>query len=150
MDKLVNAHGPAVMRLLLQVLDHRQEAEDAWQDTWFAVWRARDRIRGDRDPWPYIRQAALRKALDRRRGPAAPSGLEIEPEEPAPAPAPALPDLAALRPKERACLVLFFWEGLSVSEIAQTLDVPSGTVKTWMFRGRARLRDALAEREETR
>lgn len=150
LDTLVRSHGPAVMRLLIQVLDHRQDAEDAWQEVWFAIWRARDRMARDRDPWPYIRSATLRKALDgrRRRRPA--GELVVDPMQPAPAPEVAVgaPDLRSLPPRERACLVLYFWEGMSVGEIAEAMDVPTGTVKTWMFRGRARLRAALVGRKE--
>ena len=56
-------------------------------------------------------------------------------------------DLARLPEEQRLCLTLFFWEGLSVRQIAERLAVPEGTVKTWMFRGRARLRRQL-QREE--
>lgn len=136
------------MRLLLQVLDHRHDAEDAWQDVWFAIWRSKDRLLEDRDPWPYIRSAALRKALDRRRKRRPTLVGDLEPVQPAAVTGPEMPDLKRLPPKERACLVLFFWEAMSVSEIAEALDVPTGTVKTWMFRGRARLKAAARGRKE--
>ena len=55
LEPLVAAHGGAVMRLLSDVLHHREEAEDAYQDTWYAVWQARERLRAGRNPWPFIR-----------------------------------------------------------------------------------------------
>ena len=58
--------------------------------------------------------------------------------------------LSALPLKERLCLVLHFWEGLSVAEIGTELAVPENTVKTWMRRGRERLRTRLLERKEVR
>ena len=93
---------------------------------------------------------ALSKAADagRRRASAIRLLTGTDPE-PAARVAPEL-DLSALRERERTCLVLFFHEGLTVAEIAALLEVPRGSVKTWMHRGRARLRASLtAERERS-
>jgi len=54
--------------------------------------------------------------------------------------------LAALPPDFRAAVVLCDIEGLSYEEIAATLDVKLGTVRSRIHRGRALLRDALAHR----
>ncbi len=45
----------------------------------------------------------------------------------------------------RAALVMFHVSEASYEEIAQALEVPLGTVMTWLFRGRQRLRAALEE-----
>ena len=45
----------------------------------------------------------------------------------------------------RAALVLFHVSGNSYEEIAAALDVPKGTVMTWLHRGRKRLRASLGE-----
>lgn len=45
----------------------------------------------------------------------------------------------------RSAIVLFHVHGSSYEDIAATLDVPKGTVMTWLHRGRRRLRDALGE-----
>ena len=48
---------------------------------------------------------------------------------------------------ERAALILHVLEGYSYEEILATaLDVPSGTVGSWLSRGKARMRETL-ERE---
>ena len=145
---LIERHGRKVMRLLLEVLDHAQDAEDAWQETWCAIWRARRRLSTGRNAWPFIRTTAVRKALDGRRRKRC---LAMPREEPLAREARKdglPPELRLLPLRERAALVLYFWEGLSVVDIAQTLQVPEGTVKTWMFRGRQRLRRWLTERKE--
>ena len=49
--------------------------------------------------------------------------------------------------KYRAVIHLHYFEGLSVAEMAQTLDVPEGTIKSQLSRGRALLRDMLKEVE---
>ena len=45
--------------------------------------------------------------------------------------------LDALPPRFREVFLLRHVEGLSTSEVAQTLGVPENTVKTWLFRARA-------------
>jgi len=52
--------------------------------------------------------------------------------------------IAQLRPEYRACILLRHVEGLAYEEIAQLLDLPLGTVKTYIHRARHELRDLLA------
>jgi len=57
--------------------------------------------------------------------------------------------IAGLRPEYRSCIMLRHVEGRSYEEIAATLDLPLGTVKTYIHRARHELREALGgEREE--
>ncbi len=51
--------------------------------------------------------------------------------------------IGALRPEYRSCIMLRHVEGRSYEEIAATLDLPLGTVKTYIHRARHELRDAL-------
>lgn len=51
--------------------------------------------------------------------------------------------IAQLRPEYRACIMLRHVEGRSYEEIATTLDLPLGTVKTYIHRARHELRRAL-------
>jgi RNA polymerase sigma-70 factor (ECF subfamily) len=53
-----------------------------------------------------------------------------------------------LRPEYRACIVLRHVEGRSYEEIATTLDLPLGTVKTYIHRARHQLRDLLQHLRE--
>jgi len=56
--------------------------------------------------------------------------------------------IARLRPEYRACILLRDVEGYSYDEIAQTLDLPLGTVKTYIHRARNELRRSLEDRRE--
>jgi RNA polymerase sigma factor (sigma-70 family) len=47
----------------------------------------------------------------------------------------------------RTVLSLHYRDGLQISEIADMLDCPQGTVKSHLNRGRNRLKTALAHRE---
>ena len=53
--------------------------------------------------------------------------------------------IAALRPEYRSCIMLRHVEGRSYEEIAATLDLPLGTVKTYIHRARHELRRALED-----
>ncbi len=52
--------------------------------------------------------------------------------------------IAQLRPEYRSCILLRHVEGLAYEEIAQSLDLPLGTVKTYIHRARHELRDMLS------
>ncbi len=51
--------------------------------------------------------------------------------------------VAKLRPEYRSCILLRHVEGRSYEEIAETLDLPLGTVKTYIHRARHELREYL-------
>ncbi len=143
-----------MLALCRRILVNEDDAQDACQEVWFSMWRAVERLHWGRDPWPFIRKTTVRKAIDRIRVSQRQSrlecGLQMEPASEQPAPLVEV-DLSCLNWEERACLVLFFWEECSVKEIAEQLRVPTGTVKTWMFRARGKLKKRLSqdtEREE--
>lgn len=48
---------------------------------------------------------------------------------------------------QRLVIMLYYYEDLPVAEIAKTLSVPQGTVKSRLSRGRERLRALLREEE---
>lgn len=52
--------------------------------------------------------------------------------------------LAAMRPRERDALLLYALADLSYEEIALALDVPVGTIRTWLHRARATAQRELA------
>ncbi len=56
--------------------------------------------------------------------------------------------IASLRPEYRNCIMLRHVEGRSYEEIAATLDLPLGTVKTYIHRARHQLREALEHLRE--
>jgi RNA polymerase sigma-70 factor, ECF subfamily len=53
--------------------------------------------------------------------------------------------IATLRPLYRSCILLRHVDGRSYEEIAQMLDLPLGTVKTYIHRARHELREALED-----
>jgi RNA polymerase sigma-70 factor (ECF subfamily) len=56
--------------------------------------------------------------------------------------------IAALRPEYRSCILLRHVEDRSYEEIAEIMNLPLGTVKTYIHRARAELKDALGDLRE--
>ena len=53
--------------------------------------------------------------------------------------------LAQLPDKQRQVLEMAYYDGFSQSEIAQRLDIPLGTIKTWARNGLLKLRQNLRD-----
>ena len=54
--------------------------------------------------------------------------------------------LDELSEEKRACILMMYFEELTVGEIAETLEIPEGTVKTRLFSARKDLKDKFAKR----
>ena len=50
-----------------------------------------------------------------------------------------------LSPQQRACVYLTYWEDLTPADVAQRLGIGEGTVKRYLARARAKLREVLDE-----
>mgnify|MGYP001765114744 CR=1 FL=1 len=57
--------------------------------------------------------------------------------------------LAGLPRQQRLAMALFYVEGLSVAEVASTLQLSEGAVRFHLHQGRARLRGLVGEHKET-
>ena len=160
--KLVQAHSSLVYGVSLRMLGS-DAAEDASQEVWIRVWRNIGTFRGDSAFSTWLHRIAVNTCLGMRQRESRredhevgsetpyvsePSGGEADPE------AEALSAerrqeieaaLAHVRAEHRAALVLRHMEGLSYAQIAEVLQVPDGTAKGWVSRGRAAMLVALAQ-----
>jgi RNA polymerase sigma-70 factor (ECF subfamily) len=165
--RLVDLHRRAVFGLTLRLLQDTEESRDAAQETFVRAWGAIATFDTAQPFRPWILRIARNHALDllRRRVPANRQvALDADAEEGAPAvelagDGPGADTLleraqtratleaavAALPANYREVVQLFHVEQLSYKEIAQTLDVPMGTVMTWLHRARGKLRATLNE-----
>ena len=160
---LVQEHSGLVYRVALRILGV-EDAQDASQEVWIRVWRNIRDFRGDSAFTTWLYRITVNTCLsvrrkESRRGEWEYSGDEM-PFLPEPRGGDADPEAAALgaeqreeiqaalghvRAEHRAALVLRHMEGLSYTEIASVLEVPDGTAKGWVSRGRAAILIALAE-----
>ena len=166
-DELVRRYGPVVYNLALRLTGNPADAADLTQDSLLKAIKGLPAFRGgEMGVWVYrVTVNAWKnflRAKDSRRtwrffakdG----EGIESEPADAAEnAPGPeALAEmgdekrrleraLETLSPEERAVLVLRELEGLSYQEVADSLGVPLGTVKSRLVRARQVLAEALSE-----
>ncbi|HSP39723.1 MAG TPA: RNA polymerase sigma factor SigE [Frankiaceae bacterium] len=159
-DDVVRNHSARVFRLAYRLTGNRHDAEDLTQDVFVRVFRSlADYTPGTFEGWLHritvnlfldrvrraqkIRFEALpddhERVVGRERSPESAvldAGLDADIET----------ALATLPPDFRAAVVLCDIEQLSYEEIAATLGVKLGTVRSRISRGRALLRAALPDR----
>jgi RNA polymerase sigma-70 factor (ECF subfamily) len=158
---LYDLHAPIVMGLAKRMLRDAAAAEDLVHDVFLEVWLHAaefDAARGSVRTWLLVR--ARSRALDRlgrsSRDARAVDRIALEGEGDAATPsAHAALDGARVRgllvelPHElRAVLDLAYFEGLSATEAAQRLGIPTGTVKSRLARALDHLRRAMTRPEE--
>lgn len=140
-----------------RVLGHPEDAADATQEALIAIARGIHRFDGRSrfTTWMYrvATNAALDEARRRRRRPVATEHL---PERSTAPDATAAVDarldvdaaLATLPPDYRAAVALRDLAGLDYAEIAAVLDIPIGTVRSRIARGRATLADRIGNQDD--
>ena len=131
----------------------RADAEDLLQTALEKTYQHWARLSTDSDPEPYVRRILVNLTISRARR----WRILREVHMPSPPDVPAMPEthvvelrgtlieqLRRLGPRQRAVLVLRYWEDQSEAEIARTLGCSVGTVKSQAARGLARLRELMA------
>ena len=153
---LVERFRGQVFGLCYRMLGQRQDAEDAAQETFVRVLKNLHRWDPGREFEPWLLAIAgnrCRTALSaRKRRPVAEPTVELLADRaPDERPARHLAEevhlaLAGLRDDYRQAFLLFHEHELSYAEIAAAMEVPLGTIKTWVHRARRELIDALRQR----
>jgi len=154
-ETLVGRYRAPVLRLAYRLTHDADEANDIAQDAFLRAYRRLNEFHPDRPFGRWLFVIARNASLDaiRRRRRAARlvvanenAGLEPGPEEVALRNEEALRvhvALDALPAKYRDVLELYYLSGLRYREIALALDIPLGTVKTFISRAKRRLRVEL-------
>jgi RNA polymerase sigma-70 factor (sigma-E family) len=155
LERFVAERGDRLLRTAALLAGSRVDGEDLLQSALERLLRNWRRIDGD--PESYVRRTLYNLAADgwRRQRVWQRKAALFEPAPPVdPATAVDLRDavvqvLAQLPPRQRAVLVLRYFEQLSEAETAETLGCSVGTVKSATFRGLARLREITATADST-
>jgi RNA polymerase sigma-70 factor (ECF subfamily) len=154
-EALLRLHRQLTKRAYAIVGNH-SDAEDAVQETAVRAWRARERLRADSDPTPWLNTILTRVAIDllRVRSRRAERSLDdsilldrspdadvIRAET-----IQAINSAAArLSPSTRRAFLLHDVDGFTSHEIAALDNVPYDTVRTRLRRARTSLRNELRE-----
>jgi RNA polymerase sigma factor (sigma-70 family) len=160
-EDVVRDHSARVYRLAYRLTGNTHDAEDLTQEVFVRVFRSLATYSpGTFEGWLHRITTNLFLDMARRRQRIRFEGLGEETTArlsgAEPTPAQVFDDrhldgdvqaaLKALPPEYRAAVILCDIEGLSYEEIADTLGIKLGTVRSRIHRGRAQLREALEHR----
>lgn len=152
---LVERFQPEVYALCVRLMSHRHDAEDVTQEVLMRVFRSLRRWDSGRPlkPWiigiavnrcrTWLAQRGRRPELsdylqDTAAAPAADDSAELLREIRA--------SLDELREEYREVFILYHEQGQPYELIAEALDRPVGTIKTWLHRARQEMLQRLRQR----
>ena len=160
-EELVRLHEKKVYALTLRMCGNPEDARDAAQEAFLSAWRGLPSFRGEAGFSTWLYRLASNAAIDqlrrnrRQREEASLDAGEMDTPDQSPGPQEAAEGselqravadgLASLSEDHRRILLLREYQELSYDEIAQTLDMDLGTVKSRISRARRALRKILLE-----
>jgi len=153
---LVDRYKKPVYVFVYRMVRQREEADDLAQETFIKAYENLWRYNPGYKFSTWLFQIAKNLCIDalRRRQPAAAAAAELAGQ----ADPPVSPEREYLReetrremeaaidklpPHQKACLILYHYNGLSYNETAERLGVPLQTVKNHLYRAREKLRQIL-------
>lgn len=164
-EVVFDRHSAVAYSLAYRVCGRPAMAEDAVQEAFISLWRARDRYdpeRGNVRAW--VLSAVRNRSLDALRRERAKAGRDVFDDSSADrVPSPESTELEVERRDEgqrisvaldklpseqRQVIELAYFGGLTHNEIATSLSLPPGTVKGRMRLGLARMRESLGDLSE--
>lgn len=154
--EIVKRYKHSVYGVNLSILKDETEAEDATQETFVKAWNNLDKYDMNRkfSTWLFTVGSNISKNMVRKRdrwgflkdvslvsgGSDPPSTIEKEERKKGIREA-----LFNLKPDYRAPLIMRYWGELSYEEISDILNIPEGTVKTRLHRGKKELKECYQQ-----
>jgi RNA polymerase sigma-70 factor, ECF subfamily len=161
-DEIVAAHERRVFAIAIRICRHHEDARDVTQDVFVTALRTLRGFRGEAQLSTWLHRVTVNASLDlvrkrsRREGPSVEEMDDAPTDEPGPE-AEAIGSVRArevhralgrIAPDQRAVIVLHDLQGLDYAEVAASLDVPVGTVKSRLHRARLALAQQLGHLKE--
>lgn len=161
-EELIRQYEKKVYTLCFRMCGNSEDAEEAAQDAFLALWRGIDRFRQESSLSTWIYRLATNACIDTLRRRKKQSGsvslddeeLFVDAVDTSPQPQETVEHreaqkllqegLSALLEEYRKVLILREIEGLSYTEIAESASIELGTVKSRISRGRSLLRNFLS------
>lgn len=149
--ELARQFAPAVYRLAYARTGSRADAEDVMQEVFLRLIRTDPAFQDREHAKAWLLRVAANCVNDLFRSPWRKRTAALDET----VPAPQMPESGGvleavldLPAKYRIPIHLYYYEEMSVSDIAAALGKKESTVKTWLHRGRALLRQWLGEEDE--
>ena len=155
-SQLVERHLQSVHGLAFRILRNRADAEEIAQDAFLRAFERLEMCDSARLFRSWLLKITANLAINRLRSKGREHRMHLRLAEPGVLPnrqssGPAAPRamdwapwLDQLETRQRLAIVLFHFHEMPYTDIAELLDVPVGTVRTYLHRGRRRLRDLLS------
>lgn len=150
--KLITLHRMQLYRIALSYLKNEHDAVEAIQETTFRAYKGLKKLRKPHyfSTWlirillNYCHDELKKKKrfvyderlLESIEGTSEKSALEVDEA------------IHSLDEKYKKVIILKYLQGMKISEIADILDHPEGTIKTWLHKGLIELRNHLGEDKE--
>ncbi len=152
-EVLVMRYQDPVAGFIWRIVPSAEDREEVCQDVFVKVYQKMSSFKFDSKFSTWLFSIAYRTAISRMRK----KRLDTLPLEVSDHPAVAMEGaveqdelarllatlIAQLAPEERAAVTLYHMQGCSVDEIGEILEKPTGTVKSFLFRARKRLKDRI-------
>ena len=141
-DRMYHERYESMVRLACGFVDRRAVAEEIVQDSFHRLWQRWDTIEA---PGSYLRTSVVNGCHNelRRRRVRRDSWHKLVGESDEVAGDYLADALAGIGEQRRKALVLRFYGGRTMAEIAAAMEIPTGTAKSLIHRGLADLRGAL-------
>ena len=156
-EELIERYGDDILRLCLMILGERQLAEDAFQETFVKAWKQRHTFRGESSEKTLLIRIAINCCRDYRRS-AWYRYIDFRvslDQLPILSSAPPSDDHIALtmaimklKPKYMEVVLLYFYEGYLIKEIAKMLNLTEAAVSSRIHKAKQRLRAELEGGED--
>ncbi|MCP4641156.1 MAG: RNA polymerase sigma factor [bacterium] len=154
-SELVTRHQRVVYNLAYRFMREAQLAEDMAQEAFLKAYRHIHGFRGDCSFTTWLYRVTSNVCLTelKRRGKRAEVPLSPAHEREAEAPDKGPSDarevirrcVTKLPDKYAQVITLYYLQGISYEEIVEIMDIPEGTVKTWMHRARSKLKSIITK-----
>lgn len=150
--RAANEYSRVMFRAARAVLDSDADAEDAVSQALLLAWQARHRLRDPAAARAWLVKITVNCARRMWRRQSRTLPLDEAERLPAPEADRRYRELwdavLTLPPEQRAVVVLFYYEDMTVEQTARLLGIPPGTAKSRLNRARERLKQTLCEEDE--
>ena len=165
LERLADTYGDSIYGFCLHLTGRPEYADDLYQDTFLKLYEMRENLHIETNPKSFImsvalnlyrnykRKASLRQLKIGKRISMEDNLSDIPSKEPVIEEQIVLKEECALLRREvnklpdkyKIPVLLFYMEGLSLTEISQILKLPGGTVKTRIHRAKKNLKQKLED-----